>query len=382
MTDFEALTRFRAYPPLVFAGECDLLMNRMARAARGEAFVLHVGDRTRTAAHMTADAIRARFRTLLQMAAVLTYATAVPVVKIGCFDLGGPGPSGAVGGYERSAAALNLMRALASGGEGDLRQVHEWNREFVSRSPARERHAVLVAEIGKALAFMRACGPDPAHLSTVEFFAAQEGLPQAYESALTRVDSRTGHLYNTSGHFVRTGDRTPAHDGRHGEHEEYCAAIRNPLGVAVGPGTTPDGALALLDRLNPGREPGRLAFLVRMGADDLYERLPALIEKVTAEDHKVAWICELTTRDGSGEGAGDGAAHRPHRSHRPRHLDDLLDEVTAFFDVHRSLGVRPAGLATDLSETRSAPLDLAFLVAELWRSAGPWARSGARATPA
>src|ERR1700751_4321821 len=70
-------------PPLVLAGECDSLTRRLAAVARGEAFVLQGGDCAETFAGSTADAIRAKLRTLLQMAVVLTYAASVPVVKIG-----------------------------------------------------------------------------------------------------------------------------------------------------------------------------------------------------------------------------------------------------------------------------------------------------------
>ncbi|MDQ1025045.1 3-deoxy-7-phosphoheptulonate synthase [Streptomyces umbrinus] len=349
MTDFEAVARLRSYPPLVFAGECDLLSVRLARVARGEAVLLQGEVHGRDRAGVTADVIRARLRTLLQMALVLTYAASVPVVKIGRIPFRDPEPSGMVRMYEVSAATLNLVRALTTG-YADLRQVHEWNRDFVAGSPARGRHVALVDEIDRALAFMRACGLDPAGLSTVEFFASHACVPLAYESALTRVDSRTGQLYNTSRHFVRTGEHIWNSPGAHGDYLDYLAAIRNPLGVEIGPGTGPDDALGLLDRLNPAREPGRLTFLVRMGPATLRDKLPALVEKVTAEDHQVGWIC-------------DPAPVGP----RHRRFDDILDEVTACFEVHRALGIHPAGLTVDLTGDGSMALDLAFLVAELYR---------------
>ncbi|MGX9225711.1 3-deoxy-7-phosphoheptulonate synthase [Streptomyces albus] len=165
-----------------------------------------------------------------------------------------------------------------------------------------------------------------------------------YDSALTRVDSRTGHRYNTSGHFVWTG----AHARVREEQAGYLATIRNPVGVALGPGSDADEAMRLLGRLDPDREPGRMTFQVRMGAAALRDRLPALVEKVTAEDHRVVWLCDPTP---------DG----------PRPLDDVVAEVTAFHDVHRALGTHPGGLTAELDGDGTAALELAFAVAELRR---------------
>lgn len=342
----ETVAQLSSSPPLVFAGECDLLTAQLARAARGEALVLHCADRARAFGGQSADVIRDRLRTQLQMAAVLTYAAAGPVVKLSAVGLppAGPHQPGAVGRYEAAAARLNLVRALGAGGYANLAQVHEWNRERVTRSPALRHHTPLVDRIGRALAFMRACGLDPARLGAVELFASHEGRDLRYDSALTRVDSRTGHRYNTSGHFVWTG----AHTRDREEQAGYLATIRNPVGVALGPGSDADEAMRLLGRLDPDREPGRMTFQVRMGAAALRDRLPALVEKVTAEDHRVVWLCDPTP---------DG----------PRPLDDVVAEVTAFHDVHRALGTHPGGLTAELDGDGTAALELAFAVAELRR---------------
>ncbi|MEU0131187.1 3-deoxy-7-phosphoheptulonate synthase [Streptomyces sp. NPDC006289] len=352
-----ATARLGAVPPLVFAGECDLLTERLAGVARGEALVLWGADRTRSFDGVTADAVRARLRTLLQMSAILTYAASVPVVKLGQIgpdeqDTGQgaePDPSALTRRYEFSVATLNLVRALATGGYADLRQVHRWNTEFVAASSAGHRYSALADEIGRALAFMRACGPDPAQLATVEFFAAHEARSPAYDSALTRVDSRTGRRYNTSGHFVWTG-------GAPTRYVDHLADVRNPVGVRLGAEDGPDDVLELLGRLDPLREAGRTAFLVRMDSAALRDTLPALVEKVTAEDHRVAWICAPAPAGGE---RGD-----------TRRFGDVLAEVAAFFEVHHALGTHPGGLATDLGPDSSAALDLAFLVAELCRAPG------------
>jgi 3-deoxy-7-phosphoheptulonate synthase len=369
MIDLQAFARLRSHPPLVFAGECDLLTARLARAARGEAFVLLGGDLAWDAG-AAADAVRTVARTLFQMAGVLTYAASVPVVRIGRITLRARTPADLVRGYEAGAATVNLMRALVAGGDADPRQVHQRNRDFVAGSPQWQRYAGLTAEIDRTFAFMRACGVDAARLPPAEFFVAHEGLPPAYQSALTRVDARTGLPYSTAGHLVRTGSRLRAHGGGHGGD---FAAIRNPLSVALGPEAVPDRVLALLDRLDPAREPGRLTFVVRMGEAPQRAFLPTLVEKVTAEDHQVAWICELASGGGDGDGDGDGggrggAAGRGVR-HRPRRPAQLLEELTAFLDVHQALGTHPGGLSTDVTGTQA--LDLAFLVAERYREHPP-----------
>jgi len=256
-------------PPLVFAGECDSLKERLAAVARGEAFVLQGGDCAETFAGSTADAIRGKLRTLLQMAVILTYAGSVPVVKIG--RLAGqfakprsaatehrdgtelptyrgdavngleftaaartPDPQRMLRACHYSAATLNLCRAFTQGGYADLRQLHTWNTDFVAASPAGQRYEALAGEIDRALTFMHASGIDPAEFRTVEFYSSHEALLLEYERAMTRIDSRTGLPYDTSAHFPWIGERTRALDGA---HIEFFRHVRNPIGVKLGPST-------------------------------------------------------------------------------------------------------------------------------------------------
>ena len=417
----EAVTReIASMPPLVFAGECDILKERLATVARGEAFVLQGGDCAETFAGSTADAIRGKLRTLLQMAVVLTYAASVPVVKIGRLagqfakprssvaetrnGVGLPAYRGdAVNGLEftaqartpdpqrmlrachYSAATLNLCRAFTQGGYADLRQVHTWNTDFVAASPAGQRYEALASEIDRALTFMHASGTDPAEFRTVEFYASHEALLLEYERAMTRIDSRTGLPYDTSAHFPWIGERTRALDGA---HVEFFRHIRNPVGVKLGPSTTPEDALALVDRLNPDNEPGRLTFITRMGASEIRSALPPVVAKVAASGAHVTWVCD--PMHGNTIEAPDG--------HKTRRVEDILAEVTGFFEVHRALGTHPGGIhieftgddvtecvggshgiteddlinryetACDPRLNRSQSLDLAFRVAELYRA--------------
>ena len=407
-------------PPLVFAGECDILTERLAAVARGEAFVLQGGDCAETFDGSTADAIRGKLRTLLQMAVVLTYAASVPVVKIG--RLAGqfakprssaaetrngvalpayrgdavngleftaqartPDPQRMLRACHYSAATLNLCRAFTQGGYADLRQVHTWNTDFVAASPAGRRYEALAGEIDRALTFMHASGTDPAEFRTVEFYSSHEALLLEYERAMTRIDSRTGLPYDTSAHFPWIGERTRALDGA---HVEFFRHVRNPVGVKLGPSTTPQDALALVDRLNPDNEPGRLTFITRMGASEIRSALPPVVAKVTASGAQVAWVCD--PMHGNTIEAPDGR--------KTRRVEDILAEVTGFFAVHRALGTHPGGIhieftgddvtecvggshgiteddltnryetACDPRLNRSQSLDLAFRVAELYRA--------------
>jgi 3-deoxy-7-phosphoheptulonate synthase len=406
-------------PPLVFAGECDLLRARLAAVSRGEAFVLQGGDCAETFAGATADAVRAKLQTILQMAVVLTYGASVPVVKIGRlagqyakprsaaketrdgvelpayrgdavngfdFTLAArtPDPDRLLRAYHCAAVTLNLCRAFTTGGYADLHQVHAWNQDFVRQSPSGKRYEGLASEIDRALSFMRACGADPEELRRVEFYSSHEALLLPYEQALTRVDSRSGQRYDVSAHFLWVGERTRAIDGA---HVEFAASIRNPIGVKVGPDATPDGLRALIRKLSPDGEPGRLTLISRIGAGRIRTLLPPLVKAAAAEGIPVAWICDPM----------HGNTFEAPSGHKTRRLADIVAEVQGFFEVHRSLGTHPGGIhieftgdnvtecvggsheiiaenlhqryetACDPRLNRSQALDLAFTVAENYR---------------
>ncbi len=366
-----ATSRLSSLPPLVFAGECDQLTSRLASASRGEAFVLMGGDCAETFEANTADSIRARLKTVLQMAIVLTYGASLPVVKIG--RLAGqygkprsadfetidgvtlpsyrgdavnglafteksrtPDPSRLVDAYHASSSALNLVRAFTQGGYADLRQVHAWNQDFVRESGAGQRYDQMAADIDRALMFMHACGADPEEFRRVEFFAGHEALLLDYERAMTRIDSRTDTPYDVSGHFLWIGERT--RDPR-GAHVHFASVINNPIGVKVGPTATADDLLSMLDTLNPHRIAGRITLITRMGAGQVRDVLPGLVAKVEASDHPVVWVCD--PMHGNTRAAASG--------HKTRSFDDVIDEVQGFFDVHRVQGSHPGGLHVELT---------------------------------
>ena len=414
-----AVKELKSLPPLVFAGECDDLKAKIAEAAAGRAFWLQGGDCAETFSSATADSIRNRIKTILQMAAVLQYYSSLPVIKVGRMagqfakprsndtetrgdvtlpayrgdavndiefteSARRPDPMRLVRVYNTSAATLNLVRAFTRGGFADLRQVHEWNKGFIRDSQFGEKYEQMATEIGRALAFMESAGVDPEQFKAVDFYASHEALIIEYEKALTRIDSRTQLPYDVSGHFIWIGERTRQLDGA---HVDFASKVRNPIGIKLGPKSTVEDALALIEKLDPTREPGRITFITRMGAATIREKLPALIEGVTKSGAQVLWVCDPM----------HGNTFETANGYKTRNFDDVLDEVRGFFEVHKKLGTHPGGIHIELtgddvteclgggnhvSETdlesryetacdprlnHSQSLELSFLVAEMLR---------------
>ena len=368
----DVVRELAASPGLVVPDECDTLRDRLAAVSRGEAFLLQGGDCAETFAGVSVDNVRDKLRTILQMAVVLTYAASVPVVKVGRMagqfakprsadiealtglpsyrgdavnDLSEspearvPDPARMLRAYAAGAMTLNLVRAYTRGGLADLRQVHGWNKDFVRRSPAGQRYERVARDIDRALAFMRACGIDldrEESMHGVEFFASHEALLLDYEGALTRYDEERGAAYDLSGHMVWIGERTRALDGA---HVAFAASIANPVGVKLGPSTSPEDAVALAERLDPHRVAGRLTFITRLGAQRVRDLLPPLVEKVRAEGVNVTWTCDPM----------HGNTVTSPSGYKTRHFDDVIDEVRGFFEVHHALGTDPGGVHVELT---------------------------------
>ena len=364
----------RASPPLVFAGEARSLKKALAKVADGEAFVLQGGDCAESFAEFHADNIRDTFRVMLQMAVVLTYGAACPVVKLGrlagqfakprssdtetidgvtldsyrgdmvnamAFDTERrvPDPQRLVRVYNQSAATLNLLRAFAQGGYADLNKVHQWNLGFVDDSPLGARYRDMADRLDETLAFMAACGltsETVPQIRETEFYTCHEGLLLRYEEALTRVDSTSGDWYCTSAHMLWIGDRTRQPDGA---HVEFMRGIANPIGMKVGPSMDPDELIRLIDILNPENEPGRLTLVSRMSADGIGEKLPPLVRRVRDEGRRVVWVCD--PMHGNTIKASSGYKTRP--------FDAILREVKGFFDVHRAEGTYAGGVHFEMT---------------------------------
>jgi 3-deoxy-7-phosphoheptulonate synthase len=411
-----------ALPPLVFAGEARALRESLAEVAAGRAFVLHAGDCVESFTDFSAITIRNKLKILLQMSAVLTYAATLPVVKIGRIagqfakprtsptervgddelpsfrghmingeggDLEArtPDPARMLGAYHQAAATLNLVRAFTKGGFADMTQVHMWNQEFVASSPQGQRYEAIASEIERALRFMAACGIDLSaerRLQEVDLWTSHEGLVLDYEEALTRRDSLTGDWYDCSAHLLWIGDRTRGIDDA---HVAFFAGVHNPIACKIGPEATAADVLALCERLNPQRLPGRLTLITRLGADRADELLPPLLRAVRDAGHPVVWVCDPMHAN----------LIRTASGRKTRDFEAILAEIEAFFETHRREGTWPGGVHLEFTgedvteclggsepvseealdtryETLCDPrlnarqsLDLAFRVAELMR---------------
>jgi 3-deoxy-7-phosphoheptulonate synthase len=338
--------------------------------ARGEAFLLQGGDCAETFAENTESHIRANVRTLLQMAVVLTYAAGIPVVKVGrmagqfakprsnSVDALGlpvfrgdnvnslapepaarvPDPNRMLEAYANSSSTLNLVRSLTGSGIADLTRVHDWNQDFARNSSAGARYEALADEITRSLRFMSACGAGHSNLHGTEIFVSHEALLLDYEAAMLRADESgpEPRLYDASGHFLWIGERTRELDGA---HIAFAELLANPVGLKIGPSTTPELAAEYVERLDPHGTPGRLTLISRMGNERIRDVLSGIVEKVTASGHQVVWQCDPM----------HGNTHETPSGYKTRRFDHIVDEVQGFFEVHRALGTHPGGIHVELT---------------------------------
>jgi 3-deoxy-7-phosphoheptulonate synthase len=370
----EVERQLSGYPPLVFAGEARKLKRALGKAAAGDAFLLQGGDCAESFGEHSADNIRDFFRVFLQMAVVMTYAAASPVIKVGRVagqfakprstddeTIGGvtlpsyrgdivndiaftpeariPDPRRQLEAYRQSAATLNLLRAFATGGYANLENVHRWMLGFVNDSPQSERYQTVADRITETLGFMRAIGLDPeAHpeLRATDFYTSHEALLLGYEQAMTRVDSTSGEYYATSGHMIWVGDRTRQLDGA---HIEYARGVRNPIGLKCGPSLKSDELIRLIDALDPTQEAGRLTLICRFGADKIEASLPPLIRAVQREGRKVLWSCD--PMHGNTIKAANGYKTRP--------FERVVGEIKSFFAVHKGEGTHAGGVHLEMT---------------------------------
>jgi 3-deoxy-7-phosphoheptulonate synthase len=361
-------------PPLVFAGEARALREDLAKVARGEAFLLQGGDCAESFDEFRTSHIRDAFKVLMQMAVVLTFGGQKPVVKIGriagqfakprsgdfevvdgvelpsyrgdiinAIDFTAesriPDPERMIKAYHQSSSTLNLLRAFSQGGLADLQQVHKWNLDFVNKSPLGERYKSLADRIDESLAFMNACGLNSTtapQLRETTLYTSHESLLLPYEQALTRCDSLTGKWYDCAAHMLWIGDRTRQPDHA---HIEFARGIENAIGLKAGPTTDPDELLRLIDIINPNNEAGRLNLIVRMGANNVGDHLPALIRAVEREGKQVVWSCDPM----------HGNTIKADNGYKTRRVDDVLKEVRSFFEIHGSEGTYAGGVHFEMT---------------------------------
>jgi len=362
------------YPPLVFAGEARNLKAQLAKAVNREAFLLQGGDCAESFSEFHAVNIRDTFKVMLQMAVVMSFASGLPVIKVG--RLGGqfakprssdfesqggielpsyrgdiinsiefteaarvPNPERMVHAYHQATATLNLLRAFASGGLADLHQVHKWNLDFTAQGEMTAKYEDLAQQIEQSLRFMDACGINSKTTRTLretDYYTSHEALLLNYEEAFTRKDSLTGEWYDVSAHMLWIGDRTRQIDGA---HVEFLRGVNNPLAFKAGPSMEPDDLIRLLDILNPENEAGRINVIVRMGANKVGEGMPKLIRAIEREGKKVLWSCD--PMHGNIIKSGNGF--------KTRRVDDILTEMKQFFQVHRAEGTYGGGVHLEMT---------------------------------
>jgi len=366
--------RLKSLPPLVFAGEARTLKEKLASVSEGKAFLLQGGDCAESFAEFNADNLRDTFRLILQMAAVLTYGASLPIVKVGRLagqfakprseatenrdgielpsylgdiingieftkEQRAPDPERMIKAYSQAASALNLLRAFSTGGYADLHEVHRWNLDFLEGSAQDNKYRIIADRIGECLDFMKACGinKDTAGLiSTVDFFTSHEALLLSYEESLTRVDSLTGKYYDCSSHMLWIGERTRSLNEA---HIEFMRGIGNPIGVKIGPTTSTDDIIKLINKLNPENEAGKLTLISRMGKDKIGNILPNLVRKVDSEGMKVVWSCDPM----------HGNTFKAQTGYKTRAFDNIMSEVEQFFQIHRSEGTYAGGIHLEMT---------------------------------
>lgn len=361
-------------PPLVFAQEIRDLKHNLAEISEGKGFLLQGGDCAESFADFSANSIRDTFKVLLQMAVVLTFGGRQPVTKIarmagqfakprssdqetidgislpsyrgdiingaGFDELSRiPDPGRMLDAYHQSASTLNLLRAFAQGGLADLHQVNRWNMSFAESNPNKLRYLKMSERIEEALGFMEVLGitsQTTPSIRETQLFTSHEALLLNYEEAMSRIDSFTGNRYNCGAHFVWIGERTRQLDHA---HIEFFKQIENPVGVKIGPTTTPDELIRLIDALNPENQAGRLTLITRMGADVLADNLPRLIQTVQENGRSVIWSSDPM----------HGNTVTSNSGYKTRQFDNILRELNQFFAVHKSEGSYPGGIHLEMT---------------------------------
>ena len=369
----DVLFKIAKYPPLIFAGEARMLENKLAEVSNGKAFLLQGGDCAESFSDFHPDNIRDSFKVILQMAVVLTFGAACPIVKVGRIAgqfakprsqdiekiddielesykgdiINGiefneasrnPNPQRLFQAYNQSAATLNLLRAFAQGGFANLHKIHQWNLSFVEHDKA-EKFKQMSKRIDECLAFMNACGINDKNvrqLYETDFFTSHEALLLPYEEALTRIDSTTGKWYDVSAHMLWVGDRTRQFDGA---HIEFVKGIGNPIGIKIGPSINIEELLKIIDIINPNNTAGRISLICRMGADKIMTKLPNVLKSVKKEGKKVVWTCDPM----------HGNTIKSNSGYKTRPLTSIISEIQQFFQIHRSIGTYAGGVHLEMT---------------------------------
>lgn len=369
----KVLADLSTLPPLVFAGEIRSLKQLLAKAVTGDAFLLQGGDCSENFSQVTAPNIRETLKVLLQMAVVLTYAGGKPVIKMGRIagqfakprsadletidgvelpsyrgdmvnkaeftrEARTPNPKYMLKGYNMAASTLNLLRAFTRGGFGSLQRVQAWNQEFVAQSPMGRSYDRMAKQISQAIRFMETIGisAETPQINQTQLFTSHEALLLPYEEALTRMDSITGDWYDCSAHMVWIGERTRQVDGA---HVEFLRGVHNPIGVKIGPTYDLDDVKRLVRILNPDNEAGRITLITRFGLKKIEKALSPLLREMKKEGFNIVWSCDPMHAN----------TYTAKSGHKTRNFNDILSEITCFFETHWSEGTVPGGVHFEMT---------------------------------
>jgi 3-deoxy-7-phosphoheptulonate synthase len=359
-------------PPLVVSWEIEALREKLAKAQRGEQFLLQGGDCAESFEDCESDNIARRLKILLQMSLVLLQGLKKPVIRVGRFagqyakprsadtetrdgitlpcyrgdNVNRPGftaaerepdPELLLRGYERASLTLNFVRALIDGGFADLHHPEYWDLSFLRHAPLRDQYQNIVDSIAESLDFFESMSGLRVHAATRgDFYTSHEGLHLLSEQAQTRYIERQKKWYNLSTHMPWIGMRTATIGAA---HVEYFRGIANPIGVKVGAAMSAEWLQQLIQVLNPQNQPGRLTFIHRFGIKDIEQRLPEMIRAVRATGSQVLWVCD--PMHGNTETTAGGV--------KTRRFDNILGEVEAAFRIHEELGSMLGGVHIELT---------------------------------
>lgn len=371
-----AVARLRQLPPLVTSGEIERLKHLIADAQEGKRFLLQGGDCAEALADCTPDTIAAKLKILLQMSLVIVFAGKKPVIRVGRIagqyakprssttetrngqtlpsyfgDLVNsapfnaasrtPDPALLLAAYQHAGLTLNFIRSLIAAGFADIHHPEYWNLGFLGKAgltaETREQYERLTKRLLDSVNFMEAVGErNFESFSRVEFFTSHEGLSLWYESAQTRQVPRKTGWWNLTTHLPWIGERTRQLTGA---HVEYCRGIRNPVGIKVGPSTTPADLLTLIDTINPTDEPGRMVLIPRMGVANIDRALPPLVQAVAQAKRRVLWVADPM----------HGNARTTPGGVKTRDFTDILTELSRAFDILAQHGAHLGGAHIELT---------------------------------
>ncbi|MEM7873222.1 3-deoxy-7-phosphoheptulonate synthase [Morganella morganii] len=327
----DTVAELQHVPGLVSIAEIHALRQALRQVGEGRAFILQCGDCAESFSQCRDDVLRNWTETMQTMADNIGHGLGLPVVKIGRI----------AGQYAKPRSSPEETRngITLPSYRGDIINGHAFSSDARTPSPERMLNAYYHAAV--TLNALRGSGTFPAAETAQDtlfqpYYISHEALLLPYETALTRRHPADNRWYNCGAHTVWLGDRT---NDPSQAHAEYLRGIENPVGIKCGPSMTPEKLGALLTRLNPGNQPGRIMLIVRMGADNICEKLPPLIAKAAADNDAVIWLSD--PMHGNTRSTADNL--------KTRDFSVVYREAGLFVQLLRAAGMHPGGLHLEMT---------------------------------